>query len=1099
VHVLFFVSGAAALTYEVVWMRMLSFVFGNTAYAVSVVLAVFLGGLAIGAWVYGTIADRRSDLLRLYAILEGGAAAIALALPYVLLTLLTPLYTWLYQHTDESIAALTAARLVISALLLMPPAALLGGTLPVLVRFVVRSSAAMEPHIGRLYGINTLGGAAGAFFAGFVAMPALGLRLSNVAGVTLGLSVAGCALALRRLLRGARYVRPEWQPAPVERSGPHPSRAPVRWLLIAVALSGFAALAYEVLWTRLLVFYFETTVYAFSAMLCVYLIGLALGSFLYSALLSRARRHLRLFVILELLIGITAAATILLLPVLRRLYMPSLRGSFWGHFAWIFLATTAIMIVPTLLIGAVFPLVSAAWSRATGRLGLGVGQVYVANTVGTIFGSLAAGFLLAPTLGVRLSLFAVAGLSMFAGLIVWTALAGPASSRALRAAAAVALPAMLVLAMSRVFPAKRLAEVFGKGEPVTIESVRESIDGTVTVELHPPSDALAGQPATRVLAVNGVTVAGTDFRLLTTQKLQCHVAMLLHPQPQRVLHIGFGSGGTAYSVSRYPIERLDCVEISRAVVDAAPLFPETNRGILADPRLHVYLEDARTFVRHTPHRYDVILSDLVHPIYSGEGFFYSVDYLRDCHSLLKPGGFFSTWAPIYSLDLDGLKVMIRSVREAFPYVYIWRPEGGRNEFCIIQGRLEPLEVDYGAVARSMADPEVLDDLDDIGIRRPEEVLALLLYDHAAVDRWMADVDQLNTDDNGYLEFIASRSAYEYPNARRINALLSYPDLVMNSGGSIPDYVAGSGGAASPWRERLRRQVKAYQHILNARLHELARQDQHDLLALLEYRRALAVTPVNVTAEMLVGTTPAQMERIRQRAEAPQAAIGEQDQWLGVLVASGRLEEAQRWAERRLSDNPGLSAYAGIAAALRADPDAMERVLDVTSNSGIESFGGIPPEYLARAAAAERAVAENPGDSSSWRTLGRVYQLMVQGIWSLPMGVGETEAGVRLATFRLHAVARLLDLSAARYEEARSRDPSDLAAAVELASVLGAQGEYARAIDLLEDASSDLDASSPQQPQVVGLLESLWEKQQNPYAFLEAIQAAVLAQIRGERD
>ena len=1101
VHVLFFMSGAAALIYEVVWMRMLSFVFGNTTYAVSVVLALFLSGLAIGAWVYGRVADRRADLLRVYGLLEAGAAAIALVLPLVLLRVLNPVYAWIYQRSGESILALTAARVVLNAALLIPPATLLGGTLPVLIRFIARSDRAMEGHIGRLYGLNTLGGVAGTFSAGFLLMPSLGLRLSNVVAVALGLTVAACALSTHRVLGRRAAVPPNWQPkaSPANRSDARLSAG--RWLLTAFALSGFAALAYEVLWTRFLVFFFESTVYAFSAMLCVYLAGLALGSLTYWLLISRSSRPLAWFVAIQVLIGLSAAITMLALPALRDWHLSAMKLGLFGHIKWIFLAAAAIMGVPTLLIGVVFPLVCGAWSRVTGRIGSGVGQVYVVNTAGTVVGSLASGFIIIPAIGIRLALYAMAGLNIFAGLVVWAAISPTAWQRAVRGAVALLAPAALMLVMNCSFTARDLVQVIKRYHTVEIESITEGIDGTVTVERGTLMDDVVGQGETRALAINGVNVAGTGIALLTTQKLQAHIAMLLHPGVRRVLHVGFGAGGTAWSVTRYGVSDVDCVEISKAVIDSASEFPEINRVVLSDPRLHVYLEDARTFVRHTPHRYDVILSDLVHPILAGQGFFYSVDYLADCKRLLKPGGLFSTWIPIYSVGLQDFKVMIRSIREVFPYVYIWHSEGGRNQFCVVHGMLQPLAVQYEGFAQRMADPQVLEDLSEIGIRREEEILALLLYDHAAVDHWLTGVEQLNTDDNGYLEFVAPRRAYQFPGSRDVNFLFVYPDLVLNSGGSVLDYITAIGGPHALWRQRLREEVAANQHVLQARLYELARNDRCDLLALMEYRRALALVPDHFVAKMMLGITEGQMAWTQHAATALTPLSIAREHWMAALTATGRPQEALHWAEALARESPAWWAYAAVEATLSQDFEDLARVIRAGRDAGLAGFMGIDPTLLQQVAEEECARAVQSGDASRLRTLGQAYEQMAYQIWAVPVGVQQISPALRMSTFRVQAVAGLLDLAAARYAKALALDPSDVRAKFRLAAVSSSQGEYREALQLAEqvrDALANESENEPAMSSVTRLILDLREKERQPFAFLRDAQEWVKVQGAARR-
>ncbi len=1093
IHVLFFLSGAAGLIYEVVWMRMLSFVFGNTTYAVSVVLATFLGGLAIGALRFGRKADQGGNLLRTYAGLEAGAALIALVLPFLLLEVFTPVYTWVYQRAGESLAALTAVRLLLSGALLVAPAVLLGGTLPVLVRFLVRRDEGLEAYIGRLYGLNTLGAVAGSFSAGFLLLPSLGLRLSNFTAAGLGLFVALAAVLIRALLRAEAPSVSQWKPTPRPEVGVRASQPIGGWLLVAFAVSGFAALSYEVLWTRLLVFFFDGTVFAFSSMLCVYLLGLALGSLLYTAFLSRSLHQVRSFIILEVVTGVTAAGSLLVFFLIPRLRVMQFASGFWGEVIWILAAAAAVMIVPTVLIGALFPLVSAMWARTTGRVGAGVGEVYLVNTIGTVSGSLATGFLLVPSIGTPASLFLAAGLNVGAGLIVWAAVS-PAR-RSLRGIAAVAVPLAAVFALSHTVTGADMVRAIRRGRNADIEWVSEGIDGTVTIErVKPVQKALAGPGEPRVITVNGINVAGTLFDLQTTQRLQAHLAMLIHPDPRTVMHIGFGSGGTAYSLTQHPVERIDAVEISDAVIKAAPKLPETNKGVLSDPRVHIYLEDARTFVKHTPRRYDLILSDLAHPTLAGQGFFYSVDYLEDCRARLAPGGFFSTWTPLHGLRLQDLKVLVRSIKHVFPYLYIWHSAGGRNEFCVIHGMSEPLRIGYPSFASRLAVRGVADDLAWIGIRRPEDALGLMLYDDKAVVEWLKDGDEVNTDDNGYMEFVAARGLRDLPVPRRTAILETYPSFAMNAGGSAVDYVEGGPTSSASWRDEMGRVVEANRRVLWGRLYEQARGDFYNVLAAHQYRRALEIVPDHFVARSLLGIAERQLEVARRDAEAPKAPVRSVEEWLGVLVAAGRLDEAAEWAElngRHKDWGPTFTALLGV---LRERPDQVRPLLARPEGG----TGGTPPVQLERAPleatlAAQELVTERQYDAAVWLSLGDCYADFAQAIGRQtfrPLIATQNELIGLLHSISIQATATLQEMAASSYKKASFLAADPATAEYRLSSQLAAMGHYgeaARMLGQIEGVPVDREGNEVSADAVRATGASLHKLAQDRFGFLQVVR------------
>jgi spermidine synthase len=262
----------------------------------------------------------------------------------------------------------------------------------------------------------------------------------------------------------------------------------------------------------------------------------------------------------------------------------------------------------------------------------------------------------------------------------------------------------------------------------------------------------------RTISINGVNVAGTDLKFQTTQKLQAHLALLIHPQPDKVLQIGFGSGGTAWAITRHPVKQIDCVEITAAVIKANDQFPESNHGVLRDKRVHVRIDDARSYLVKTDQTYDVILSDSIHPRLAGNGGLYCVDYFRLCREHLNAGGIFSAWLPYYGLSLEDFRVAARSLKAVFPHVYLFHSPMGRTEWTIIMGTLEPLTLDVASLQRKMAVPAVAEDLKLIEVERVEDLLDCFLLGDGRLAEFLGSGRTLNTDDFPYLEYIAARSA-----------------------------------------------------------------------------------------------------------------------------------------------------------------------------------------------------------------------------------------------------------------------------------------------------------------------------------------------------
>ncbi len=452
----FFFSGAAGLVYEIVWVRMLGLVFGHTVFAITTVLAAFMAGLALGASLFGRLIDRQGRPLQVYGLLEVAIGLYALLIP-LLFALAQTLYVWLYRSLGFSLVALTAAQFILAFLILLLPTTLMGGTLPVLSKFFVREVEGLGRKVADLYALNTFGAVVGSAAAGFVLLPAIGVKITTILAAAINLGIGTLSVMADRWVRASRDAAapapPVLEPAALARPPDEPAPL-VTWLVLAgTTLSGAASMIYEVAWTRVLSLVIGSSIYAFSAMLTTFLVGLALGSFLFARIWGRRGVDAALFGWLEVAVGFVAlvlAPTFeripeLVLAILQRM-SPSASSALLTQFAVSFLA----MIVPTTIIGAAFPCAVQICARVLPRVGRDLGQVYSANTLGTIVGAILAGFLLVPSVGAQAAMMAAAAMNATIGLAVITA-SGPARPVWRRA---VALPlAVLFTAAVFSFPA----------------------------------------------------------------------------------------------------------------------------------------------------------------------------------------------------------------------------------------------------------------------------------------------------------------------------------------------------------------------------------------------------------------------------------------------------------------------------------------------------------------------------------------------------------------------------------------------------------------------------------------------------------------------
>ncbi len=674
VSLLFFLSGASGLISELVWIKLLGQLLGGTTFAISAVLAAFMGGLALGSWRFGPRADRDPRPLRLYARLELAVAATSLAVP-LLLVAVRPLYVVLARAVPEPGTSLV--RILVAAALVLPPTFFMGGTLPVLGRFLVRRGDRLGRGLGLLYAVNTLGAVAGAFLTGFLLIPALGLLPCVALAVAGNLVAGGAGLLLARSLGdagptdrtgdttdGAAGVVPSARGETPVTTAPE---LDLRLLAGVFALTGFAALGCELYWTRALHHFLGNTTYAFSAMLTTYLFGLAAGGWVGGRLADRAASPARL---LGWTLLASAAAFLASVPLIWN-WLPTIDGSAWlsapqqswhSYLLKRFLASAAVMVVPTLLSGMTFPLVNRIGIASLSRLGQGVGRLYAANTAGAIAGSLAAGFLVLPLLGARRALLVTALLSGAAGVTVLVA-----ARR--RRGGIVVWPALAVLAALVL-----LAPTLDRRARVILSDSQASGDTVLFSREDPTAETRVYRKPNGELhmSVDGRHIGGTEPGIVRKEKILAHLPVALTPRARNVLAVGLGSGITLGALGLYDeVEQLACVEIVPSVVEGARLFATANHDVLADPRLRLIVGDGVQFLLTTRERFDVISSDSkLNPEFVGNSAILAREYYELCRDRLTERGVMIQWTVTHLPNAE-TRIVTRTFIEVFPYVELF--------------------------------------------------------------------------------------------------------------------------------------------------------------------------------------------------------------------------------------------------------------------------------------------------------------------------------------------------------------------------------------------------------------------------------------------
>ena len=748
VPLLFFASGAAALLLETVFLRQMTWLAGSAVTATSLVLAAFMAGLALGALLFGRLADRVLRPLALYGALELAAAASGVGLVLLL------------SHGREALLAPAralpgsggdAVTLALAFLLLLVPTACMGGTLPALARHTAREQERLLAPLGLLYGINTLGGAAGTLLGGLVLFERIGVATTGFLAAALGACAGAAALALA--LGGAEQGTPE---LPRTRGPARPfTEADRRASLLATAVSGGAVLGYEVAWTRLLVLCLRSYAYSFSVMLSLFLLGLVGGALLVRAAAHRVRDP-RVWLAATLL-GMAAwvATSLVWMPPL--LVPPGEARSFGGFLLAAALRSAPLVLPPTILSGMALPLAAAVRARAA-QTGREVGLVYAANTGGAIVGALGTGLLLVPSLGAPRALAALATLQGLAG-------AGLLRKRPV----ALAVPALCACAL--LLPPGPYVRDFLQASPggERAGEVLSFHEGATDTEAVVRKRYGYRDPEAKSILVNGIAMTATVKPVWRYMAAEGHLPALFAPDPGKALVLCVGTGITLGAVLASPgVTHVDAVDLSEGILQALPLFAEENRRAFADPRLTLHRADGRHFLETTRERYGLITLEPPPPIVAGSVHLYALDFYRLSRKHLLPGGVVAQWLPLHGQSLGSARASARTFLEAFPHAQLWLPS---IRDAVLLGSDQPLALPPGRLQAAYGSTDTRASLASAYLETPEALLATHLLDREGIARWCAGAD-LVTDDRPRLEFFRPYG----PNMedREIASLLAIP-------------------------------------------------------------------------------------------------------------------------------------------------------------------------------------------------------------------------------------------------------------------------------------------------------------------------------------
>jgi predicted membrane-bound spermidine synthase len=717
--------------FETLWVKQLGRVVGVELHAVSLALAGFFAGLALGSAVLGRRADRARRPLRFYAGLEVGAALLGVATTLALARV-PALYVALRDAAGPLAWALPLALVGL-------PAFLMGGTLPALLRALRPEDDTVARATGLLYAANTTGAVLGTLATPFLLVPAFGLTGSALVAALVGLAVAAAALGLERR-----------RPLAAEdaRASELATTRGARLALVLYAVAGGIALGYEVVWSELLVQFLSTRAHAFAVMLATYLAGLALGGFLFACWARRVPPW-RAFGLLLGGAAASAVGTVWLLgdwlpqaQVVAGMWAMRLTGRETIEvMARFVVASAAVLLVPTTFLGAAFP-AAARLAAGSAHVGRGVGAVAAVNTAGGVVGSLLTGFVLVPRLGLvrTLGTLAVVG-------AVLAALAVLADGRRRRGPAMLAAAIVLVVAaLAALTPRDRLATMLAERRGGRLLFYEEGAGGTVAV-----LEQTAGPSTFRRLYIQGVSNSGDAPASLRYMRLQALLPLLVHAgEPRSALVVGFGTGITAGGLLAAPgLEHRAAIELLPSVVRAGSLFPG-NRGAAADARLDVRIGDGRQELLRDARRWDLITLEPPPPSAAGVVNLYSRDFYELAASRLQPDGLLAQWWPLPAQNDEDSRALVRSFLDVFPHASAWTTE--LHEVLLLGSRV-PLELDGARIEARRTQGDIAAALAEVGVESTAALLATWLTDRAGLERYAADARPV-TDDRPRIEYAA---------------------------------------------------------------------------------------------------------------------------------------------------------------------------------------------------------------------------------------------------------------------------------------------------------------------------------------------------------
>ena len=720
-----FISGFSALIYQLIWVRLLGLVFGVSSFAVATVVGVFLLGLGLGSYVFGRWSERARDPLRIYLYVELGIAATSLLSYLVIETL--PVYRYLHEYAYNNLGfyGLSIARLALSLLVLLPPVFLIGGTMPLIAKYFLRTRENLGSGFSKLYYLNTLGACAGVLLTGFVFVKYFGVV------ATLMIAIGGNIL-VALIVASSRKEPAATQPAAEE-------KAPYSYMLFFLFLTGFITLSYEMLWVRILSTYGLSTSQAFALILTGFLLGFSVGSWIVARRVDRRQDLEAWFSSVSIVTALAGALVLLLFRQFENITALLTTSLPVSYLTMSLALAFTVSFIPAVFMGILFPLGVRIYVQDVDRIGAKAGNTFLSNTVGCVLGSLLTGFVLIPFFGMWNTTLILVNLSLLIAVVLLLRGRRRARVQWISLVLVAGAANLLVFSDSKTFHAQLKGPDLRAAQGFEVIYYAEGVSGTVTA---------VERGNYRGLFVDGQNVSGTDRMLLADSRMLAHVPLMLAEEPEVALTVGYGTGTTSGSMLLHGVE-VHAVEIEKKIIEAAPLFSGVNYESYADPNLKIVLDDARNYIATTEESFDVIVTDVTNLKYKRNPYLYTKEYFQIMRDALSADGVAAAWLPVGGLSFDDLRTLIATFDHVFPHTTVWYFTQFPTHFIILVGTPEPAVVNLAELREKMGEVEL--DLRSLDVDNVYKLASMLLLGESDVDT-LVEGQPLHTDNRPILEY-----------------------------------------------------------------------------------------------------------------------------------------------------------------------------------------------------------------------------------------------------------------------------------------------------------------------------------------------------------